>query len=457
MGRRLRIGYGSVFPLSASSNHRYLVQRNGTPWASLGRTSWNVIALPESAWQAYLQDTLAKGFNTIELSVPHRDPRADASPFAGNGAAPFTHKLNGGAYSGSFSYANINNDAPDFSTPNPTYWGFVDRLVDYCAVHSIALHLFPAYVGFHGTNQGWMAEMVANGATRMQAYGAFVASRYRNYANIIWMLGGDKGTGTHPFNSNELAAETGLIDGLTGVSGQESLHYSAEWDGPSIGTDSAEFGDLITFNPVYSFQGQMGTYARQAYSHSPTIPAFMDEGPYDEEGPDGLNINGSATQPVRRFNWWGWLNAIGGYCTGNGYVWRFNSGYTSHLDTQGANDCAVMNAFIRSIGWQNLVPDGLGGIGTLITAGKGSIDTSSYVAAAATPAGDLLVAYLSPDAGNPTVAMSKLRDTVTARWFNPTTGQYTSIGSFANSGTHQFTKPGDNGTGDEDWVLRLDA
>ena len=47
------------------------------------------------------------------------------------------------------------------------------------------------------------------------------------------------------------------------------------------------------------------------------------------------NANPSATQPVRRFQWWGWLSTIGGYMSGNGYVWPFNSGWNSHLDTQG--------------------------------------------------------------------------------------------------------------------------
>jgi hypothetical protein len=43
-----------------------------------------------------------------------------------------------------------------------------------------------------------------------------------------------------------------------------------------------------------------------------------------------------------------------------------------------------------------------------------------------------------------------------ACWFNPATGAYTTIGTFANAGTQTFTPPGDSGTGFDDWVLRLD-
>ena len=47
------------------------------------------------------------------------------------------------------------------------------------------------------------------------------------------------------------------------------------------------------------------------------------------------------------------------------------------------------------------------------------------------------------------------------RWYNPSNGVYTDItgGAYtlANSGTHAFTTPGNNGTGTNDWVLVLDA
>ena len=54
--------------------------------------------------------------------------------------------------------------------------------------------------------------------------------------------------------------------------------------------------------------------------------------------------------------------------------------------------------------------------------------------------------------------MSKLSGTVTARWYDPTAGTFTDISGspFANSGSHNFTTPGNNADGDEDWVLVLE-
>ena len=286
----------------------------------------------------------------------------------------------------------------------------MDALLSYAETKGVLCFLFPAYVGFQGGDEGWMAEMVANGASRMQAYGAFIADRYKTRGNIVWMLGGDYGTGGSPFTAPQLAVEQALLPGMKSVSGQASVNFSAEWNSESIYTDQTDATLLAagTLEGAYSFDGHVNTQARNGYVHSPAMPTFLLEEPYDEEGPDGKNINGVAVQPVRRYQWWGWLSGIGGYISGNGYVWPFNSGWQAHLNTQGAKDMAQLNAFVRSIAWYNLVPSGLGAVPTLV-AGNSSPDANDYVAAAATPDGSLLVAYVPPNnAGNITINMAAM-------------------------------------------------
>jgi hypothetical protein len=51
--------------------------------------------------------------------------------------------------------------------------------------------------------------------------------------------------------------------------------------------------------------------------------------------------------------------------------------------------------------------------------------------------------------------MTKLGSNIQAQWYDPTSGTYTSIGRFDNTGTQNFTPPGNNSTGDSDWVLVL--
>ena len=108
----------------------------------------------------------------------------------------------------------------------------------------------------------------------------------------------------------------------------------------------------------------MSTQSLRAYNGpTPARPAFLLEEPYDEEGGDGDSTNANATQPVRRFQWWGWLSTIGGYISGNGYVWLFTgTTWQQHLNSQGTQDMGRLNAFVKSIGWSQLVPSGLGGL-----------------------------------------------------------------------------------------------
>jgi hypothetical protein len=252
---------------------------------------------------------------------------------------------------------------------------------------------------------------------------------------------------------------------MKSVTGQASVNFSAEWQNETIYADQTDptLRAAGTLQGAYSWSGAVSSQGRRAYAQAPIMPAFLLEEPYDQEGPgpDGNNVNPSATQPVRRFQWWGWLATIGGYISGNGYVWPFNPGWQSHLNTQGAQDMARLNTFMKSIAWYNLVPSGLGGMTTLITAGGGSCDSSvnfsNCVAAAATPDGSLLVAYIPPaHNGSITVNMTAMRGAARARWFDPTSGAYANAGTgLPNTGTRSFTPPGANSAGNNDWVLVL--
>jgi hypothetical protein len=393
---------------------------------------------------------LGKSFNAIEMQAITHDPGAHNAPFAGNGTAPFLRTLAGATWSGTLNYGDINSEAPDFTTPNETYWAYLDTFIDYCAAHGITIFMFPAYVGYPTTPQGYMTEMVANGASRMQTYGAWIANRYKSKGNIVWMLGGDSGT----YNANEKAAEQGLIDGMHSVTGQASTQFSAEWSG-GLSTDQPDFGSNITLNGIYQYFN-WNYFSRQAYARTPILPCYWMEGTY--EGTYEVSGSPLATAPMRRYQIWAMLTTIAGYISGNTIIWNFNSGYTSALNSPMAVDLARFNTLIKSVAWYRLVPDGLGGIGTLVTAGEGTQDTDDMVTAAATPEGDLLLAYIGPaHSGAITIDMTKLRGTVTARWWDPTNGTYTAIGNFPNTGTRAFTPPANHSDGFADWILQLDA
>ena len=452
-----------VYPVKYGPNSRYLVDQNDTPFPIMGRTAWFITSLSVADYRTFVDDTAARGYSAIEISVITHDPRGNNPPFGGNGALPFLNRLNGTSWNGALTYGNINNEAPNFTTPNEAYWSAVDGLLAYCESKGILVFMFPAYVGYAGGDQGWMQEMVANGTNRMQIYGAWIATRYKDQKNLVWMMGGDMGTGSNPFNTAQTSVENALLTGLKSVAGQQSVLFSAEWNQQSISTDQVTFGSSMTLNGAYSWTGDVNSHGRRAYAYSPVEPAFLLEGPYDEEGPDGNAGNPSAIQPVRRFQWWGWLSTIGGYISGNGYIIRFRTNdatvdWRNHLDTQGTRDMTRLNNFMGSIAWYNLVPSGLNGMRTLVTAGGSTVSSSSYVSAAATPDGTLMVAYIPPAHTGPiTVDMAALSGPARARWFDPTSAAYTDIGTgLTNTGTRVFTIPGNNSAGAADWVLVLD-
>jgi hypothetical protein len=113
---------------------------------------------------------------------------------------------------------------------------------------------------------------------------------------------------------------------------------------------------------------------------------------------------------------------------------------------------------MKSIAWYNLIPSGLNGMRTLITAGASSVKENDYVAAAASRDGTLFVAYIPPaHSGSVTVDMRAMRGSSRARWFDPTKGSYVTIGAgFPNTSYRKYTIPGKNSAGAKDWVLVLD-
>jgi hypothetical protein len=449
-----------VYPLKKSTNGRYLVDQNNTPVPILGRTAWFVTSLSVSDYKTFISNTVSHGYNSIEMHVINHDPRGNHPPFNGNGDMPFLKRLDGSDWDGSLTYTDTSAQAPNLTTPNEAYWRYVDSFLFYCESRGIQVFFFPAYVGYAGSNQGWMAELLGNGAAKSRAYGAWIANRYKNQKNIIWMLLGDMGH----FAAAEKEVEGALIAGLKSAAGQLSTEYSAEASPGQNSTDQEDFGDQMTLNGTYTWVPKdvsVPSLGRNAYSHTPVLPAYLLEEPYDEEGPDGNSVNPNAIQPVRRFQWWGWLSTIGGYISGNGYVWPFNSpNWQKHLDTKGTYDMERLNRFIKSITWWKLVPSGLDGMRTLIASGGSTPSDSDYVAAAATPEGTLLVAYIPPaHKEGIMVDLTAMRGSTKASWYDPTSGTFTTIpGSpFDNKGTYQFTPPGKNHAGEADWVLLLDA
>lgn len=432
----------SPFPVSAHANGRYVVNAKGQPFPLLVRVCWMITRLSQANYEAVLDDTAAKSFTAIECKPPLAP---DGYQFDASGNLPFLKNLAGGDWDGQvIPYSNISTQAPDFTTPNPAFWSGIDTFFRQVERRGLAALYFGAYVGFENTDW-WLDMMVANGATKMQTYGAWLADRYRGQRNIVWMLGGDMGTDGHTFDSSETAVVTAFNNGLKSVV-TVAREYSAEWVRGSIAKDL--FASDITLNGTYGSGNADTTHVNnqgaRAWATSPPVPAFLQEGPFEEIGSPGI---------VRRFNYWGWMTTGGGYSFGNGVFTDFTSGvYTSHMNTQGTLDAARMNRYIRSINWHLLEP-----ANSIITAGAGTANSDSHAVAMLASDRSMALVYRPPGNTNAiTVDMSQLAGSANARFFDPTNETFTAGESgLAASGTHQFTFPGNNSAGDPDYLLEL--
>ncbi len=136
---------------------------------------------------------------------------------------------------------------------------------------------------------------------------------------------------------------------------------------------------------------------------------------------------------------WGWHTKVQApadhISTGLGSPW-----YVAR-DLPGALSMKYMHEFFKSIDWWKLVPSP-----EVLTGQPGRDDASKFVAAAKSPAGDLLVVYM-PEGGSVTLKTDSLKKGLSARWYHPRTGGWLDAGRIEQS--PQTFKAADN----NDWLL----
>jgi len=110
---------------------------------------------------------------------------------------------------------------------------------------------------------------------------------------------------------------------------------------------------------------------------------------------------------------------------------------------------------LESVAWWRLNPDVKH---EMVTIGYGAWKQADYAMGALADDGSLAIIYL-PSLRTFTVNLARLSGKAAARWFDPTSGESTTVeGSpFANTDSHELSPPGKNKAGDSDWVLVLEV
>jgi hypothetical protein len=444
---------GPVYPLKASANNRYLVDQNNTPFLMVGDSPQQLITnLSQKEAAAFMANRRSYGINTLWINL--LCICKEAKTF--DGIVPFL--------------------VPgDIATPNPAYFQRVDDMLRIAADHGMVVLLDPI------ETISWLDILRKNGKSKSFEYGQYLGNRYKDFPNIIWMHGND-------FQSWRNAADDDLVQAVArGIRSMDANHiHTVELNYVTSGSlEDKSWAPLIELNAAYTY---FPTYAQvlTEYNRQNFKPVFMVEANYEFEnvGPD---TDGGSTQNLRRQEYWAMLSGAAGQLYGSAHTWKLQKGWEANLDTSGVIQLSYVKNLFVSRKWYDLVPDQTH---TVVTAGYdrfscivgkfvayaskdqdslilkafrkysgiGSITSNTCATAARTSDGSLVMVYM-PTIRTITLDMSKLTGTTTARWYDPTSGEYADVkGSpFANEGSRQFMPSGANKSGEGDWVLVLEA
>jgi len=432
--------------LKVSSSHRGFETTDGRPFFWLGDTGWLLfVKLTREEALHYLDMRKKQGYNIIQVMLLHDLKHAvnrygDSALINANVSRPATTPGSG------FDDKN----AYDF-------WDHADFIIDEAAKRGLYMALVPVW----GSNvkEGWVTPEEA------RIYAEFLAARYRDKTNIVWLNGGDiKGT-----------------DGL------------AVWNMIGTTLDQKDPDHLITFHPrgrftssrwfhhaswldFHMFQSGHKSYAQDTskgethygednwryiledLAKRPLKPTLDGEPSY-EGIPYGLHdtiLPYWTAKDVRRYAYWSVLAGGAGFTYGHNSVMQFYQPrdtnpsfgakryWNEALYDSGAAEMQYLRLLMESVAVANWKES------QSMVLNNG--ERYDRVAAASGSNYGLFYTYTGK---NINIQLGKLKARqLSVSWFDPKTGRYIDAGTISNKGTHLFDPPGESGEGN-DWVLVL--
>jgi hypothetical protein len=412
---------GVATPLSLSASGRYLVDANHIPFLLQGDAAWSlIVAADDQEVEQYLKNRRDKGFNALLVNlIEHLFSKKP--PLNAAGDPPFT-------------------TPGDFTTPNEKYFAHADKVIREAGENGMQVLLAPTYLGYVGTQEGWIEELMKLKPEKCLEYGRYLGKRYKDFNNIIWVMGGDR-------DPKAALERVDLI--ALGIKEFDQRHlFTAHANSEPSTPEQFGSGGWLDINSSYSCERVHERLASD-YNHNPSLPTFLIESCYEGE-------HNSSEVQIRRQAYWSVLCGGFGHVFGNNPIWHYDgpglypiSGtWQQAMDLPGSVDMRYWGSLFRSRPWFDLVPDQKHEV---ITGGLGEFVGNDYLAAGRTPEGSTVIAYM-PTRRTITVDMSKISGAqALAWWYDPRTGKATSAGTFPTGGMRELTPPTEG-----DWVLVLD-
>ncbi len=434
-------------PVKIASNHHYFTA-GGKPFFWLGDTGWLLLSkLKREEAVQYLDIRAKQGFNVIQLMVVHSGGEVNAY--------------------GDSALINKNIATPRV-TPGNTfgkgneydYWDNVDWVVSKAADRGLYVALVPVW--------GSVVKGEHVKPVQAKAYAEFLAKRYSDRTNVIWMNGGDIagtdsmktwnaiGNTLHALNPNYLITyhPRGRTQSSTWFHDQSWLSFNTFQSGHRTYSQDTSKNDL-------HYGEDNWRYVDVDYNKTPVKPT-LDAEPSYEKIPYGLHdikLPRWTDADVRRYGYWSVFAGACGYTYGNNDVMQMHkptdkgSAYGSKeywyqsINDPGAQQMIYLKKLMLSRPYFDRVPD------QSLIAGK---QGEKYDRLIATRGKNYAFIY-TYTGREMVINTEKLEGSkVKASWYNPRNGEITAIGTFAKSKMLKFNPPGVKKDGN-DWVLIIDA
>ncbi|HEY6736821.1 MAG TPA: DUF4038 domain-containing protein [Candidatus Saccharimonadia bacterium] len=419
-----------AYPLKLNANQRNLVDQNGQPVFMDIDTAWTFLsAIPDRAEaDAYLDARKAQGFNTVmSFATGFRSKNATKAGIP----------------------AFINGDR---GKPNDAYFATVDQLVQDAGARGMQVLLGPVNLSSNGTDDPDGLPTLA----QWQALGTYLGNRYKNFDNIIWLMGGNHDVQQTWADTTDY---TPYIDAMANaIKAADPRHLMTYY--PAVDTYVLAAKPWLDFYAFQENRADSSPYSymrvKGYYEYAPVKPVIDLEPGYET----GDALTGATTTPymVRRNAWWAFLQgALGVTYGGNRATWAIDNDGTAfkwrpYIGLGGDKQTGLMAAVVAGYNWQNLTPDSTHQV---VTTGYGTYGSRDFVTAGFSPDGNLAMVYL-PISRTIAVNMAKFSAPVQGYWYDPSTGTVSTIGTgFVNGGTKTFATPGNNAAGQSDWLLVL--
>ncbi len=441
------ISNAQMQPLKISVNKRYFITADGKPFFWMGDTGWLLfVKCNREAAIKYLDDRKQKGFNVIQAMLVHD---IDLGVNVYGDSALHNKDLS----------APVTTPGNDFSIEKEyDFWDHVDYIIDEAAKRGIYMALVPV----------WGGNIKHVSVEQAKSYAAFLANRYKDRTNIIWLNGGDIKGGDALEKWNIIGNTIRSIDKnhlITfhprGRNSSSAWFHNEPWlDFNMFQSGHRSYAQDTSANETLHYGEDNWRYVQYDYNLKPTKPTFDGEPSY-EGIPYGLH---KANEPywqdyeIRRYAYWSVFAGSCGFTYGHNSVMQFytpgDSGvsffpkikWQDALNAPGAGQVHYLKNLMLQKAYMARVPDQ----SMLLDNGK----KYNYITATRAETFAMFYTYTGRKFK---VALNKIEGVwVGAYWFDPRNGNKVEIGIIRNKGSKIFDPPGVEREGN-DWVLVLDT